>query len=296
MNQEDSLIFTWWNTSLAPSAKSRASAADREDAANILRYLVNIKKSTFVALGEMSIEDAKYFMDACPVEGYEYLIGVSRSGRSSFDTCYIYDTSKVVLLNTSNIESQKGKSRKRIAQHINLLVGKSLTPFHLFVSHWPSRLWCSEGDPDRHLYGIRLRDSIEKVIAEHKEPPHIVLLGDYNDDPFSDSLSQQVMATRDLKLASRRKDLLYNPFWKCLSQTEWDCGCSGSYFYRNGKVTQWHTFDQIIFSHAFIQGKHWRLSADFEHVVHVPGVIEAIIDKDSIFDHIPVSSQVERVN
>lgn len=295
MGQDDSLIFTWWNTSLAPSAKSRASSADREVVCNVIRFLINVKRSTFIALGEVSIEDARYLMETCAIEGYEYKIGISSSGRSFFDTCFIYDASKIAILSVSNIESQKGKGRKRIAQRVDLLVGEALTPFYLFVSHWPSRLWCSEGDPNRHLYGIRLRDSIDALIDEHEEPPFIILLGDYNDDPFADSLSQHVMATRDLKLVSKRDELFYNPFWKCLSQTQWDYGCSGSYFYRNGQVTQWHTFDQIIFSHAFIKGKQWRLTTDFEHVVQVPGVVEAIINKKSIFDHVPVSGQVEKV-
>ncbi|MDR9425716.1 MAG: hypothetical protein RI567_10595 [Marinobacter sp.] len=295
MTQDCSLIFTWWNTSLAPSAKARASEEERQAACNIIRYLVEIKKSSFIALGEMSKEDAEYLKEMCVIESYEYEVGVSRSGRSSFDTCYLYDASKIAIKHISNIESQKGNSNKRIAQRVDLLVGKDLTPFHLFVSHWPSRLWCAEGDPNRHLYGIRLRDSIDDLIGEYTHPPHIMLLGDYNDDPFSDSLSQHVMATRDFKLASRKKDLFYNPFWKCLSQRQWNRGCSGSYFYKSGQVTQWHTFDQIIFSHAFLRGDSWRLTQDFEHVVQIPGVIEVIRDNDSIFDHIPVSGKIERV-
>ena len=73
---------------------------------NVIRFLINVKRSTFIALGEISTDDARYLMEACAVEGYEYKIGVSSSGRSSFDTCYIYDASKIAILNVSKIENK----------------------------------------------------------------------------------------------------------------------------------------------------------------------------------------------
>jgi hypothetical protein len=291
LNQGDKLVFTWWNTALSPSAKPRAKDEDREFACYVISHLVSVKKSSFIALGEISIEDFEYFEKACSIEGYEYELGVSRVGRGTFDTCYLYDASKIEITDIFDITRNEAGSLNRIAQQVDLLVlsERALAQFHLFVSHWPSRI-STDGDGDRCVYGVRLRDCIP-------DSPYIIFLGDYNDEPFNNSLSSRsgLMATRDLKLALKRKNLFYNPFWKCLSQTNWDSGCFGSYFYRQGKITRWHTFDQIIFSRAFLLGKKWRLTLDFEHIVEVPYLVDAVMDRKKIFDHIPVSAQVEEV-
>ena len=65
---------------------------------------------------------------------------------------------------------------------------------------------------------MRLRQSLEKV---HLANPnlYIVLMGDYNDDPFSPSLSEHLHATRDRELAIQDGAFLYNPFWRRLGES-----------------------------------------------------------------------------
>ena len=69
---------------------------------------------------------------------------------------------------------------------------------------------------------------------------------------------------------------------------------SGSYYYKSGKLTQWHTFDQIIFSHAFLTSNDWALCDKSDHIINVPGYVETVKDKNSIFFHIPVRGKVVR--
>jgi hypothetical protein len=294
-NELTSLSFAWWNTSLSPSAKPRATAEQQAIVCDVIRYFVDVEGIDFIALGEISEADVEYLKKHCNIDGYEISSGVSSIGRASFDTMYIYNTSKVFILKSSNIVSRKGDSSLKVAQKLDLVVKGEDSLFHLFISHWPSRLWCEKNSADRHLLGIRLRDEIDSLITEAESNPFFVLLGDYNDEPFDISLSDQLMATRDFELASRRKHLLYNPFWNFLSSNFNDDLSSGSYFYKSGKLTQWHTFDQIIFSHAFIKGNEWKLKTDYEHVVRVPGYLETVKDKKTIFDHLPVSGMIERV-
>jgi len=52
---------------------------------------------------------------------------------------------------------------------------------------WPSRKWCHEHHSDRDRLGIRLRDRIEKVGLGNENTHVVVLLGDFNDEPFSPS-------------------------------------------------------------------------------------------------------------
>jgi len=256
--------------------------------------LIEFGFADFIALGEMSKEDAEYLKANLKVEHFEFHLGVSKVGRSHFDTLYIYNSSKIYISDITNISSQKGDSILKIAQRVTLVIDGYESPFHIFVSHWSSRLWCQEGSPDRNLLGVRLRDKIDEVLSDDRFKPFVILLGDYNDEPFSDSLSHHVMASRDIELVSKKNHLLYNPFWKCLGPGE--NTPSGSYYYKSGKVTNWHTFDQVIFSHEFIAGDDWRYSNGHKHVISIPGYIEKIKDKNSIFDHFPVSGRIERIS
>ena len=95
-------------------------------------------------------------------------------------------------------------------------------------------------------------------------------------------------------LAKKKPHLLYNPFWKYLGARSFDIESSGSYYYKSGKLTQWHTFDQIIFSRAFLISKEWGLCEESEFILNIPGYLESVKSNNSIFDHLPVSGRLVR--
>lgn len=288
--------FAWWNTSLAPSAKSRSTPEQREVARAVITHLILQSGADFIALGEMSEEDFFFISDACRQDSYVFVSEITSAGRSHFDICYIYNSEKIFIYSSKDITSKRGNSVLKVAKQVQAIIANATAPFHIYISHWPSRLWCSQHDADRHVLGIRLRDSVNNLIEEASTNPFVVLLGDYNDEPFDESLSHQLMASRDLDLVHKRQHLLYNPFWKYLGKNRSEHPFSGSYYYKGGEVTRWHTFDQVIFSHAFIEGKEWRLSHDCEHIIEFPPYTQLVKDPDSKFDHLPVYGIIERVN
>jgi len=291
------LSLAWWNTSLAPRGISRESATLREHAADVLVYLLFTVRIDFIALGEMSRVDLDHLRCDARFEGYDFILGMDSTSKTQFDTCYIYNPQRLTIANPINLISIKGKKNLRIAQNLKVLVNECQTIINLFVSHWPSLLWCNQFHADRQVLGIRLRDAIDNLISESLEAPHIILLGDYNDEPFSQSLSEQLMASRDITLVRTKPHLLYNPFWNLLGNGR--CGTQprgGSYYHSKGTSTRWHTFDQIIYSHAFINAKRWRLAAENNHLADVPGLGELVISSKSKFDHLPVIGIIERVS
>lgn len=294
--QVEKIKFSWWNTSLAPSAKSRSTPEQKNIACAVILHLIEVGRADFIALGEMSHDDFVCVSEICRVEGYTFVTEITSVGRSSFDVCYIYNSEKIWIASTKDIVTTKGSSTLKVAKKIELVVAGATSFFHVYISHWPSRLWCKQNDANRHLLGIRLRDSIDTVIEESGESPFVILLGDYNDEPFDESLSQQVMASRDIDLVSKRKHLFYNPFWRYLCKTKNDYPVSGSYYYKSGEITRWHTFDQVIFSHAFVEAKEWRLSDECDHIVEIPDYTKLVKSSDSMFDHLPVFGVIERVN
>lgn len=290
------ITFAWWNTSLAPSGKSRGSEELRACAVYIISYLVFTLKVDFLALAEVSDEDFEYLQSIAAFEGMRFFSGVSSVGRSKFDICYIYNPSNILLYGNENITSVKGGATLKIGQRLLLVDVDTQTVFNVFCSHWPSRLWCEEHHANRHLLGVRLRDEVDKIINESTSPPHVILLGDYNDEPFAASISEQLMATRDMDLVRNKEHLLYNPYWGKLSQSVVEKRNCGSYFYKSGDITRWHTFDQIIYSHAFIRQDQWRLSEEGEHICNVPRILDWIFDPKSEIDHVPVYGIIERVS
>lgn len=292
---DQKVVFAWWNTSLAPSAVSRSSDDQRNVACSVIMYLIEVCGADFIALGEMSGEDLEYISRECGRTGYLFSSEITKAGRSVFDICYAYHSSKIFVATSKDILSEKGGSTLKIAKKLELVVKGSSSLFYLFISHWPSRLWCDKNDANRHLFGIRLRDSIDQVIDSVEHNPFVILLGDYNDEPFDESLSEHVMASRDVDLVNHRDHLFYNPFWKYLCKKTSDNQVSGSYFYKSGKLTKWHTFDQLIFSHAFIGSNEWALSHTCDHIVEIPEFTELVKSSESKFDHLPVYGIIEKV-
>jgi len=292
----DQVVFAWWNTSLAPSAKSRSTPEQRAVACSVIMHLIEDSCADFIALGEMSIEDFQHVSDNCKVEGYVFVSEITSVGKSSFDICYAYNSNKIMIYATKDVTSRNGRSTLKVAKKLDMIVVNSTSLFHVYVSHWPSRLWCHRHDADRHVLGIRLRDSINSILEQEGASPLVVLLGDYNDEPFDESLSQQLMASRDVDLVQKRQHLLYNPFWKYLCKAKSENPSAGSYYYKSGEITRWHTFDQVIFSHAFIEAKEWRLANNCNHIVEIPAYTQLVKKSSSKFDHLPVYGIVEKVN
>lgn len=290
-----SLTFAWWNTGLAPSAASRSTLKDRATACRVVVELITQIGADFIALGEMSEFDLDEMATLLSAFDFDVKSGITKAGRAKFDLCYAYNKHKISVLDSKDIVDERGNSTLRIAQKLAIATLGDDTIFHLLVSHWPSRLYCHGDDPDRHIYGMRLRDQVKDLMDEGGDDAFVLTLGDYNDEPFDKSLSHQLMASRDIDLVRRKKHLLYNPFWQHFCKRPQKSLASGSYFYNGGDITKWYTFDQIILSQAFISSNKWNYSHKEELVYDNPELIELIMQPKTNFDHLPVYCRVEKV-
>lgn len=100
---------------------------------------------------------------------------------------------------------------------------------HVFVNHWPSR---REGAELTSYKRVKAAETILVKLANLKvENPNCIVMGDFNDDPNSESI-QTLMNT----------GLFINPMGKLLSPI------SGSANYKR----TWSLFDQILLSHTFL--------------------------------------------
>lgn len=105
-------------------------------------------------------------------------------------------------------------------------------PLHILVNHWPSRRrGADETTHKRKKAADRNLEILENILAEDPNAK-VVIMGDFNDDPHSESVKKLVTSE------------MYNPMEVLLTKYQ------GSLSYRD----EWYLFDQIIISHNFLQG------------------------------------------
>ncbi len=289
----EKLSIAWWNTGLSPSAKSRATDEQRNIAIQVIQYLLLVEKIDFLVLGEIAEEDIFTFQQIQNFKNYRIKSGVSKIGHIAFDTCFIYRPDKITVASIDDIDTGRSGAKLKIAQKLVLRVAITEQPFYLFVSHWKSWLYCPENSPDRQTLGMLLRQEVDKILSDNNSE-FIVLVGDYNDEPFHASLADQLEATRDKALVKRKPNLLYNPFWQHLTYSDVNLSYAGTHYYKSGGTTKWRTFDQIIVSSALLDNE-LQLNETETGIVHIPDYLKQVKDSKTIFDHLPVKTTIEKV-
>jgi hypothetical protein len=251
-----------------------------------------------VGLGEVASEDLRE-LHAATSRPYVSYFDATRVGKLKFDLGVLYNRNRLFVKDSTSLLDSYGTTTLKIGERLTLLIRDVNIEMHLCLSHWPSRLRLAETDPKRVEIGVALRRWIEHLVQSAKPTPYLVLMGDFNDDPFSPSLSNHLLATRDRSLAKERDYLLYNPFWRRLGESndhkrrDRGNGICGTHFYRSGSNTRWHTFDQIIVSPAFLLDRELRLNEKLTRIIRVRDLEERLFDKQEIFDHLPIVGVIE---
>ena len=199
----------------------------------------------------------------------------------------------------SRIIDSYGRTSLKISERIDLFFPESNALINFFISHWPSRLHHQESDPKRLELATTFRkylDSIREIDSLNK---HIILMGDYNDDPFSPSLYKHLLATRDRQLATENDNYLYNPFWRNLGESDYlvhedsNKNSCGTYYYSQGNESKWFNFDQIIFSSAFLKNGLLRLNEENCIILRNEDLVSRIKSLKYKFDHLPVLGVID---
>ncbi|SFR35582.1 Endonuclease/Exonuclease/phosphatase family protein [Robiginitalea myxolifaciens] len=105
---------------------------------------------------------------------------------------------------------------------------------HVFVNHWPSRRDGDVATAPKRLQAAQTLQGFIEGLRQEEEHPNCILMGDFNDDPFSDSIVYLQQALN-----------LHNPMRRLLSPEQ------GSAKYKD----QWMLFDQILLSHTFLNSE-----------------------------------------
>ena len=162
------------------------------------------------------------------------------------DTGLIYhkDFFEVMEVETIPLYINNQNGERDLTRDILYVQGKlNGEELHIFVNHWPSRRDGADQTAYKRIEAAKtVLDKIDALQQEDNQL-NIVLMGDFNDDPNSESIKTLMSS-----------GLFINPMQQLLSPN------SGSANYKG----EWSLFDQIILSHSFInyeEGTHSFKSA-----------------------------------
>lgn len=293
------LVTLWWNTSLSPLGEPRATPADK---AYVAAYLTELRRNLNVdimALGEVCTEDINDIIAAIGDPYLSFHDATHMVDRCKFDIAILFDRRRLSLDASGSILDSFGKATLKVGEKLSFISCESGEYLHLFVSHWPSRLHCPELDSKRTEIGTSLRKTLDEIRNGATSKQYIVLMGDYNDDPYSPSLSNHLLATRDRELARTNDSFLYNPFWRWLGESapfvhgqEIKSIC-GTHYYSSGSHSRWFTFDQIMFSSAFLRDGPFLLNEEKSMIVWSEDLESRLRSQKEIFDHLPVLGVID---
>ncbi len=121
-----------------------------------------------------------------------------------------------------------------------------------------------------------------------------MVLGDFNDEPFNESMSTALLGSRDRNLVRKVPQLLYNPFWRLMGERqvleeEKDGRLgAGTHYFEGTVATHWHTYDQFLVSASLLSGPGWVLKEGGTRIWQKPPLLRSPGRFASSFDHFPI--------
>lgn len=169
----------------------------------------------------------------------------------------------------------------------------------LIGNHWPSRTSGQyESEPYRMTAGETLSYWTERIQQELGDDVAIIVIGDFNDEPFNRSMTEYALSTNDSRqVINGRNPYLLNLMWPILASG------AGSHVYDG----RWNMLDQIMISRGVVSGKsgwHQQGDARIEGIVVMShpnkigprrfGIKPNERDTAGFSDHYPVSVTLKR--
>ncbi len=305
------LRLMWWNPGLRSGMGIPASDRKRFAAYSLIAAMIEKYSFDVIGLCEVSIDDIIELEKGLGDIGFGVVSAQETVNRLQFDMCLICRIEKIrcATLNEPTLIDRESGSAMKVAFMIDGLINDEHILFAL--SHWPSRIHKHDGHNARGYLG----DALRKFVAGKLEQGvgQIALMGDYNDEPYSDVIFQRLRAVRDQEIVSDEDVVLYNPFWRHLagiraySKNAFAIDPSGTHFYSNSNYPnqRWWLFDQMMFSRSFVSSGPWHLNEDKSGVLYIPQDVanwtdEPPSESDDLrmqnkrFDHLPIFATLER--
>lgn len=181
--------------------------------------------------------------------GYE-IVHFDSPDKRGIDVALIYRPKVLTLTGATphsvHIPNEEYIKTRDILEVNGRILGES---FSLLVGHWPSRSGGEQISLNRRMAAAKVMRAVTDSLQAIRPNEKLILMGDFNDDPISPSLTEGLRSINSEKNLSSDTDL-YNVMAK-LHKTGY-----GTLAYRD----VWNLFDNIVVSANLIaEGKGWHL-------------------------------------
>lgn len=161
------------------------------------------------------------------------------------DVGLLYNTDKLKLIESKSFKvrfTKDSNDKTRDLLWVKLNVNNSTDTFQFIVCHFPSR---REGKDISMQNRIDAANACKEIIKQkcNTNSQNLILLGDFNDEPFDISMSVTLQAG---KLDKKSESGLFNLMYKFDTKTE------GTYRYKG----KWNLLDQFVISKALCDGNY----------------------------------------
>lgn len=283
------LNICWWNTKLTPPVRNKINAVLNEKlngrVEEVISYLCNERPLHLLVLCEVYKKDEPLIKKIAAKNELDYIMIAEYVKGVYYDFAILYETNRVKINKIDHIDEQNNFEQQL---RIGVTVDATFDNEHviLFLSHWNSDMFNSQLKKS-HCAGM-LRDKVDAKFRNKQE--HIILIGDYNSQPFDSEIVTDLETSKDLDIVKNRPRVLYNPFWRNLDSRSTSHSYSGSYILKSDAYDKWKTFDQMMFSSKFINGKTWLLDV-YSPEIHNE-FKEISFNFIDVFDHVPIHGRI----
>ncbi len=242
----------------------------------------------------------KKLIQKSDLENFE-IVQVDSPDFRGIDTALAYSTEIFEFVDSSNFLVHSRYPTRDIL-HVILKVKETKTLLHVLVNHWPARLIGTlKSEPMRINAGDYCGRIVDRVLKFSKKEflklpkntestkklnkrlnQNIIIMGDFNDEPFDKSIVEYLRATRNednmdddysensfpaAKKYLKKQPHLFNCMWKFLDNPDTGTHRYTGNFYKGDPrpVNTWNVYDQFIISQGLMYGKE-KLQLDLDSV------------------------------
>ncbi len=212
---------------------------------NLYKAILSLSEGKPLAiLGVCEVENTfatSMLFNETPLRNHNYrVIHYEGDDRRGIDVAIVYSIDKLQLIYSKAIKIRDPDNNDFKSRDILYakFYDKTSDTLHCFVNHWPSRYG---GEKEtirlRELAASCLKKEVDSLNYVNKNKAKIIIMGDFNDAPFDNSISN-VLQAKPSKIASKHDNLIN------LFDDNDNLGFYGTLKHQH----KWQIFDQIIIS------------------------------------------------